>query len=357
MADSERDSELNEACPIEFGIYTLGDLSPNPVTGSALTAQQRIREVIDAAVLADRAGIDVFGVGEHHRLDFAISSPPVLLAAVAQATKRIKLTSATTVLATSDPVRIFEDFATLDLLSDGRAEMIAGRGAYIESFPLFGYEVDDSAELLRENLDLFRELNEKEIVSWEGKFRSALLNAEIAPRPVQPKLPLWLGVGGTSSSAALAGSMGAGMAIAILGGDPHAFRHLADTYREAGQAAGHRPEDLRIGITGHCYIADDSKRARDEFYPHYAHYYSHFMGRPELTREQFEQLTGADTALAVGSAEEVAEKWIKQHELFGTCRFMAQFDIGGLPFEQVARAIELLAEKVAPAVRKAIGSK
>ncbi|WP_188887939.1 LLM class flavin-dependent oxidoreductase [Paenibacillus radicis (ex Gao et al. 2016)] len=343
-----------ESAPFEFGIYTLGDLSPNPLTGQSATAKQRIREVIDAAVLADEAGIDVFGVGEHHRLDFALSSPPVLLAAIAQATKQIRLTSATTILGTADPVRVFEDFATLDLISDGRAEMIAGRGAYIESFPLFGYELDSYAQLFLEKIKLFLELNDKERMTWSGQFRTPLNDAEIAPRPVQPKLPVWIGVGGTPASAALAGQLGTGMALAILGGNPADFQHLVEVYRQAGLDAGHQPGGLSVGITGHCYIAEDSKQARDEFYPHYSYYFSQFMGKPKPSREQFEQMTGPQTALAVGSPDEIVEKILMQHELFGHSRFMAQFDIGGVPYAKIATAIELLAGKVAPAVRKAL---
>ncbi|MUT66949.1 LLM class flavin-dependent oxidoreductase [Paenibacillus sp. NEAU-GSW1] len=349
--------QQQESAPFEFGIYTLGDLSPDPHTGQTASAQQRIREVIDAAKLADEAGIDVFGVGEHHRLDFAISSPPVLLAAIAQATKQIRLTSATTVLGTADPVRVFEDFATLDLLSNGRAEMIAGRGAYVESFPLFGYELDSYAELFREKLELFLQLNENERVTWDGNFRSALSEAEIAPRPAQRQLPIWLGVGGTPASAALAGQLGAGMALAILGGDMQKFQPLVEAYRQAGAKAGHALARLPVGITGHCYIADSSQQAREEFYPHYAYYFSHFMGNERPTREQFNQLTAPDMGLVVGSADEVTEKILLQHELFGHTRFLAQFDIGAVPYAKVAHAIELLAVKVAPVVRREIAKK
>lgn len=353
MTRSDRHNEQSNPS-FEFGIYTLGELSPHPETGKTIGAQQRIREVIEAAKLADEAGIDVFGVGEHHRLDFAISSPPVLLAAIAQATKRIRLTSATTVLGTSDPVRVYEDFSTLDLLSDGRAEIIAGRGAYIESFPLFGYELSSYGELFREKTAMFLALNDNETVTWSGKFRSPLNEAEIAPRPKQSRLPLWLGVGGTPASAALAGEIGAGMALAILGGDPHEYKHLVDEYRRAGKAAGHADSELKVGITGHSFVGRTPEEARAQFYPYYANYYTGFMKRPPLDRKAFDGLCAPETALNVGSVEEVTAKILRQHELFGHSRFMAQMDIGGMPFKQVAQAIELLATEVAPSVRKAL---
>lgn len=345
----------------EFGIYTLGDLSTDPVNGTSLSPRDRMKEIIEAAKLADEAGIDVFGVGEHHRLDFVVTSPPVVLAAIAQATKQIRLTSATTVLGTSDPVRVFEDFSSLDLLSDGRAEMIAGRGAYVESFPLFGYELSDYKELFYEKINLLLKLNETERMTWSGRFRSALNDAEIAPRPLQSHLPVWIGVGGTPQSAELAGSLGAGMALAILGGDPDHFKPLVDVYRAAGIQAGHNRNALKVGITSHGYIANTTEQAKDEYYPYYANYLYEFMGGKErkekLTRERFEQLASPVNALAVGSPEQVVEKILAQHELFGHTRFMAQFDIGGIPFSKVATSIELFATKVMPVVRKELANK
>lgn len=340
----------------EFGIYTLGDLCPSPVSGQMPNARERMKEIIAAARLADEAGIDIFGVGEHHRLDFVISSPPVVLAAIAQATTNIRLTSATTVLGTSDPVRVFEDFSTLDLLSDGRAEIIAGRGAYVESFPLFGFELNDYKALFLEKLGMLLDLNKDERVTWEGAFRTSLQNAEIAPRPVQTELPVWVGVGGTPQSAELAGSFGAGMALAILGGEPARFKPLVDVYRTAGIQAGHKPDALKIAITSHGYLAKTAEQAKQEYYPHYANYVSQFMGGNDrgehLSREQFELMASPMNALAVGSPEQLVEKILAQHELFGHHRFMAQFDIGGIPFPKVAASIELLAAKVMPIVRR-----
>ncbi|RBW70066.1 LLM class flavin-dependent oxidoreductase [Bacillus taeanensis] len=352
----QKDKEVKNK-GIEIGLYTLGDIGVDPHNGKTISAGQRLKDIINAAKLADEAGLDVFGVGEHHRLDYAVSSPAVVLAAVAQATKRIKLTSATTVLSTIDPVRLFEDFATLDLISDGRAEIIAGRGAFIESFPLFGYNTDDYDTLFSENIDLFLKLNENEFVSWNGHFRSSLNNAEIAPRPVQEKLPIWVGVGGTLESAARAGRLGVGMAIAILGGDPARFKPLVDLYRKTGVEAGHDLENLKIGITGHGYIAKTTQQAKDEFYPYYSNYWSYVNKQRgmnfSMSKADFEQMTGPETALFVGSPQQIVEKILRQYELFGHQRFIAQIDIGGLPFKKVAQGIELLAAEIAPIVRKA----
>ncbi|MFC6648484.1 LLM class flavin-dependent oxidoreductase [Paenibacillus rhizoplanae] len=345
----------------EFGIYTLGDIVTDCHTGQRISPLQRLQEVIAAAKLADEAGLDVFGVGEHHRLDFVISSVPVVLAAIAQVTQRIKLTSATTVLSTIDPVRVFEDFATLDLLSGGRAEIIAGRGAFLESFPLFGYELEDYKQLFSENLDLLLTLNQHEVMNWAGKFRSPLHNAEIAPRPLQQKLPLWIGIGGSAESAEKAGALGIGMAIAILSGSPEPFENLAGTYRRAGAAAGHQPEDLKIAITSHGYIAKTSQQALDEYYPYYYSYRNSISPRPgqeyRVSRSEFGRFTSPDNTLAVGSPQQIIEKILYQHELFGHNRFMTQLDIGGLPYAKVAAAIELLATEVAPVVRRELAKK
>ena len=341
---------------IEIGLYTLGDICPDPYTGATISARQRIKEIIEAAKLADEAGLDIFGVGEHHRLDYAVSATPVMLAAIAQKTKHIKLTSATTVLSTVDPVRLFEDFATLDLLSDGRAEIIAGRGAFVESFPLFGFDTNDYDALFSENIDLFLKLNENERISWEGHFRSSLSNAEIAPRPLQKQLPIWVGVGGSPESATRAGRLGVGMAIAILSGDPARFKPLVDLYRKVGTETGHILESLKVGITGHGYISKTTQQAKDEFYPYYSNYWSYVnrqrgMGST-ISRADFEEMTAPDTALFVGSPQQIIEKILRQYELFGHQRFMAQIDIGGIPFKKVAEGIELLATEIAPIVRK-----
>ena len=256
----------------EVGVYTLADLGPDPHSGEIISPKQRMDEILEAAKLADELGLDIFGVGEHHRLDYVVSSPAVVLAAIAQATNRIKLTSATSVVSTLDPVRLFEDFATVDVISGGRAEILAGRGAFVESFPLFGYDLDEYNELFTEHMELLLKLNEEEVVTWNGKFRSPLQHAQIAPRPLQEKLPIWIGVGGTPESAVRAGRLGVGMALAILGGNPQRFKPLVDLYREAGMEAGHAPEQLKVGVTGHVYLAETTEKAKNEFYPYYANY-------------------------------------------------------------------------------------
>lgn len=340
----------------EIGVYTLADIGPDQHSGQTISIKQRMDEILKSAKLADEAGLDVFGVGEHHRLDYAVSSPAVVLAAIARETKQIKLTSTTSVLSTLDPVRLFEDFATLDLLSDGRAEILAGRGAFVESFPLFGYSTNDYNELFTEHMELLLELNENDKVSWSGKFRPSLNNAEIAPRPLQERLPIWIGVGGTPESAVRAGKFGVGMALAILGGDPRRFKPLVDLYRQAGKEAGHLQENLKVGVTGHTYIAETSQQAKDEFYPYYSNYW-YYVNRQRgygtrMSREDFEQMASPETALFVGSPNQIVEKLHRQYELFGHTRFLAQVDIGGLPYEKAAKTIELLATEVAPRIRK-----
>lgn len=342
---------------IEIGLYTLGDIGTDPHTSKTISPGQRIKEILQAAKLADEAGLDVFGVGEHHRLDYATSAVPVVLAAIAQVTKRIKLTSTTTVLSTVDPVRLFEDFATLDLLSDGRAEIIAGRGAFLESFPLFGYDLNDYDALFEEHINLLLKLNENEVVTWAGRFRSPLTNAEIAPRPLQNEIPIWVGVGGTAGSAFRAGRLGLGMIMVILGGEPERFQPLVDLYRQSGKEAGHDLAKLKVGVTGHGFFSKTSQQAKDEFYPYYANYWSYVnrqqgLKSPTITKSDFEQGTGPNTALFVGSPQQIIEKILHQYELFGHQRFMAQIDIGGIPFKKVAEGIELLATEIAPIIWK-----
>ncbi|MBI0578681.1 LLM class flavin-dependent oxidoreductase [Neobacillus cucumis] len=344
---------------MEIGIYTLADLGPNPHTGKTISAHQRLEEIIQAAKMADELGLDVFGVGEHHRLDYAVSAPAIVLSAISQVTKRIKLTSTTTVLNTIDPVRLFEDFATLDLLSNGRAEIIAGRGAFIESFPLFGYDVNQYDELFEEHIELFLKLNAEERVTWSGRFRSPLQAAEIAPRPLQKEIPIWVGVGGTPESAARAGRLGTGLALAILGGPPIRFKPLVDIYRQAASQAGHAPESLKVGVTGHAYISKTTEQAKDEYYAYHSNYWGYLNRQrgmsTHMSRADFEIMAAPETALFVGSSQQIIEKILYQYELFGHQRFIAQMDIGGMPFEKVAENIERLATEVAPVVRREIG--
>jgi len=356
--DKQATVTANQEKPaFEFGLYTFGDTVPNR-HGVQVSHKQRLKEIVDAAILADQAGLDIFGIGEHHTLDFAVSSYVVVLAAIAQATKRIRLTSATTVLSTVDPVRLFEDFATLDLLSDGRAEMIAGRGAFVDSFPLFGYNLEDYSQLFSEKLDLLMKLRESERITWNGQFRSAIRDLEITPRP-QRELPLWVGVGGTPQSAVNAGRLGLGMALAILGGSPERAQPLVELYRQSGIEAGHDPSKLQVAVTSHGYVAETSQRAKDEFYPHYSSYMGYFLGKRSggaapISRSDFEIMVGPAMAIPVGSPQEVVEKILRQYELFGHSRYILQLDIGNMPYAKAAKAIELIADQVTPIVRREI---
>ena len=338
---------------MQFGVYSFGDLTADPVTGARLGAAERLGEVLAQAELADEAGLSVFALGEHHRLDFAVSATTVALAAIAARTGQIRLASAVTILATADPVRVFEEYATLDLLSGGRAEIIAGRGVYTESFPLFGLNVDDQDALYAENLELLLKLNSTPRVSWQGKFRPPLADAEIGPRPKQP-IPVWVGTGGTLASAERAGKLGLPLSLGNITLPPEKLAPAVAAYRAAGAAAGHGAK-LRVGVAKHLYLARDSQTARDEFFPRYAGYIaSHSTSqysRVEVTREVFEERAAPGGALYVGSPQEIVDKIGRERALFGHDRLIGQIDIGGLPFANVASAIELLATDVVPKIR------
>ncbi len=334
---------------MELGLYTFADVGP----GS--DPARRMRELIEEIELADRVGLDVFGVGEHHRPDYAVSSPAVALAAAATRTENIRLSSAVTVLSSDDPVRVFQDFATLDLISGGRAEIMAGRGSFIESFPLFGYDLGDYDELFAEKLELLLKLRESERVTWSGRHRAPLEDVGVYPRPVQDPLPVWIAVGGTPQSVVRAAVLGLPLAIAIIGGQPENFAPLAELYRQAAGEAGHDPAHLPISINSHAYVADTFQRAGDEYFPTYAAMMNRIgreRGWGPMGRRQFEAGRSPRGALVVGSPEEVTEKILYEHELFGHGRFMAQISVGTLPHEKVMRAIELFGTEVAPAVRK-----
>jgi alkanesulfonate monooxygenase SsuD/methylene tetrahydromethanopterin reductase-like flavin-dependent oxidoreductase (luciferase family) len=341
---------------LELGLYTFADMTPDPATGRTISVPERYREILAAAKLADAAGFDVFGIGEHHRLDIAISAPAVVMAAIGAATKRIKLASAVTILSTQDPVAVFEDFATADLVSEGRVEIIAGRGAFLESFALFGLKLDDYDALFAEKLDLLLKLNAADRVTWAGRFRPPLDNAEISPRPFHGRLPIWAGVGGNPESALRAGRLGLPLALANISQKPANFAGQIKAYREAGLAAGHGRETLRVAIASHLHVAAESAAARAAFYPHYAAYFRHHAPktsyRTEVPREEFDARAAPDGPLFVGSPQEIIDKIGYERELFGHQRFLAQIDIGGLPFTAIARMIELLATDVLPVVRK-----
>jgi probable LLM family oxidoreductase len=339
---------------MEIGTYTFAELSPDPATGEVIGAGERLQNLLAEMELADRVALDVFGVGEHHRPDFAVSSPAVALAAGAARTRRIRLTSAVTVLSSDDPVRVFQDFATLDLLSGGRAEIMAGRGSFIESFPLFGYDLDDYDELFAEKLELLLALIAGERVTWSGRHRAPIEGLGVYPRPLQDPLPVWIAVGGTPKSVVRAALLGLPLAVAIIGGEPARFVPLVDLYRNAAREAGHDPAALPVSINSHTYVAETTQQAADEFFPAYAAMMTRIgreRGWPPMTRPQFDQLRSARGALVVGSPQDVAEKILAQHELFGHDRFLAQMSVGMLPHAQAMRSIELLGAEVAPLVR------
>ncbi len=341
---------------MQVGLYTFAERAPDPGTGAAIGPAARLRNLIEEVVLADQVGLDVFGVGEHHRPDFAVSAPAVALAAAGERTARIRLTSAVSVLSSDDPVRVFQEFATLDLLTGGRAEIMAGRGSFIESFPLFGYDLDDYDELFAEKLGLLLELRASERVTWAGRHRAPLNDAGVYPRPVQDPLPVWIAVGGTPQSVVRAGGLGLPLAVAIIGGQPARFGPLVDLYREAAGAAGHDPGSLPVGINSHGFVAETTQRAAAEYYPGYAAMMTRIgreRGWPAMSREQYDALRAPEGALIVGSPAEVTEKILRQREIFGHDRVLLQMSVGTMPHEQVMRAIELLGTEVAPALRAA----
>jgi probable LLM family oxidoreductase len=340
---------------MQLGIYTFAETTPDPRTGRTVTPAERLRDLVEEIELADQLGLDVFGVGEHHRPEFAVSSPAVVLAAAAARTRRIRLTSAVSVLSSDDPVRVFQDFATLDLLSGGRAEIMAGRGSFIESFPLFGYDLEDYDELFAEKLELLLALREAEHVTWSGRHRPALDGQGVYPRPLQDPLPVWVAVGGTPQSVVRAGALGLPMALAIIGGQPERFAPFAELHRRAAAEYGHPAPAL--SINSHGFIADTSQAAGDEAFVAHKVVMDKIgreRGWPPMTRAQFDAATELHGASFVGSAQQVIEKVLFQHEIFGHQRFLVQFSVGTLPHASIMRSIELFGTEVAPAVRKEV---
>ena len=345
---------------MQLGLYTFAETTPDPRTRQTISPAQRLRDLLEEIELADQVGLEVFGVGEHHRPDYAVSAPAVVLAAAAARTKRIRLTSAVSVLSSDDPVRVFQEFATLDLISGGRAEIMAGRGSFIESFPLFGYDLGDYDSLFAEKLELLLALREHERVTWSGRHRAPLKDAAVYPRPVQSPIPVWIAVGGTPQSVARAGTLGLPLALAIIGGMPERFAPLIDLYREAGRLAGHDETVLQVGINSHGYLADDARRAADEFYPPYADVMTRIgreRGWPPTTRAQFEAQIGPEGALLVGDPEQVIEKILFEHEIFRHDRFLMQLSVGTMPHDRILHAIELFGTKVAPEVRREVAAR
>ena len=342
---------------MEIGISTFVETTPDVKTGKVISHAERIREVVEEIVLADQVGLDVFGVGEHHREDYACSSPAVLLAAAASQTKRIRLTSAVTVLSSDDPVRVFQDFATVDAISNGRAEIMAGRGSFIESFPLFGQDLKDYDELFNEKLDLLLKICESEIINWNGKHRPAIQNRGVYPRPVQDPLPVWIASGGTPESTARAGYLGLPLVLAIIGGSPLHFEPLVRLYKRTATRSGHDPAKLTVASHSHGFVAESDDIAADKFFPP-TQYAMNKLGRERgwgpYTRETFDAARRLEGALYVGSPKTVAEKIIHLRKNVGITRFMLHCPVGTMPHEDVMKSIELLGKEVAPRVREEV---
>jgi probable LLM family oxidoreductase len=341
---------------MQIGIDSFAAAISDPATGLTLTPAERLHHLLDEITLADQVGLDVFGIGEHHRAEFLDSAPTVILAAAATRTKNIRLTSAVTVLSAADPVRVFQEFATLDLISQGRAEIVAGRGSFIESYPLFGLKLEDYDSLFAEKLDLLLNIRDNTHVTWSGKHRAALTGQAVYPRPIQDPFPIWVGVGGTPSSFVRAGMLGLPLMVAIIGGEPHRFRRLIDLYRETGERAGHAPEKLRVGLHMIGFAADTTKEAADTFYPGYAHTFTEIgkeRGWPPTTRAQFDAVRGPKGALLIGDAATITEKILYVNEaLGGISRLTFQMGVSTLPHKKMQRAIEILGTQAAPQVRK-----
>lgn len=343
--------------PFELGLYSFVELTPDPYTGELLTPADRLAQELERIELAEQVGLNVYAIGEHHRPDFVSSAPAVILAAAAARTQKIRLSSAVTVLSSDDPVRVFQQFATLDLLSSGRAEIMAGRGSFIESFPLFGYDLSDYNELFAEKLELLLNIRASDYVSWSGELRPPLNHLGVFPRPVQNPLPVWIAVGGTPESVIRAGTLGLPLALAIIGGRPEQFGPLADLYRRVldHYEHGHRP----LSINSHGFIADDQKAALETAYPPFKQVMDKIgreRGWPPMTRTQFEGSAELRGANFIGGPDDVIEKILFQHQIFNHDRFLLQMSVGSIPHEKVLRSIELFGTRVAPTVRQAIAN-
>jgi probable LLM family oxidoreductase len=340
---------------MEIGIDSFASAANNSGTTSS-DRMNAMAQLLERMEQADQSGLDVFGIGEHHRKEFMDSAAAIILAAAAARTKRIKLTSAVTVLSAADPVRVFQNFATLDLISQGRAEIVVGRGSFTESFPLFGYHLNDYDALFSEKLNLLLTIRDNETVNWSGKFRAPLQNQAIYPRPLQSQLPIWLGVGGTPESFIRAGKLGLPLMVAVIGGETHRFRPLINLYREAGKSAGFAPEQLQVGLHSLGYVANTSAEAVAEYYPGYAETFTRIgkeRGWPPVSLERFHAQNGPTGALLVGNPEEVAQKIIRHSEaLGGISRFTFQMDNAALPHEKLMQSIKLIGEKVIPIINK-----
>src|ERR1700674_3242698 len=345
---------------MQIGIDSFAAAISDPATGLTLTPVERMHNLLQEIELADRVGLDVFGIGEHHRAEFLDSAPVVILSAAAARTENIRLTSAVTVLSASDPVRVFQEFATLDLISRGRAEIVAGRGSFVESYPLFGLRLEDYDSLFAEKLGLLLAIRENTHVHWSGKHRAPLTGQAVYPRPLQNPLPIWIGVGGTPESFARAGVLGLPLMVAIIGGEPKQFRPLIDLYREAGRRAGHSAEKLTVGLHSIGFLGDTTEQAADDFYPGYAHTFTEIgkeRGWPPTTRAHFDAVRGPTGALLIGDAESVVQKILYDNEVLGgLSRITFQMGVSTLPHHKMLRAIEILGTAVAPIVRKELAA-
>jgi probable LLM family oxidoreductase len=341
---------------MQIGVYTFVENTPDPATGRTLSPVQRLRDLMEEIELADQVGLDVFGIGEHHRPDFLGSAPAIMLAAGAERTESIRLSTAVTVLSSDDPVRVYEQFATLDLISNGRAEIMAGRGSFIESFPLFGYDLNHYDELFAEKLELLVTIRDHERVTWQGAHRAPLQDQGVYPRTPHT-IPIWVAVGGNPQSAIRAGSLNLPMALAIIGGLPERFAPFVNLFRQAAKHAGHDADALPLGINTHGFVGDTSQQAADDFFPSYAAQMTHIgreRGWPPTTRDHFDAGRSPKGHLAVGSPQEVIDKILRQHEALGHSRYLMQMSVGTLPHAKLMHSIELLGTKVAPAVRAAL---
>lgn len=342
---------IDQSKGLEFGLYTLGDHIPDPLTGERISAEQRIHEIIDLAKLAEQAGLDFFSVGESHQEYFTTQAHSVVLAAIAQATSKIKIASSSTIISTSDPVRVYEDFSTIDLISKGRAEIIAGRASRVGLFDLLGYNVRDYEELYEEKFDLLLKINEEEVVNWEGKFRAALNNARVIPRPKNGSLPIWRAVGGPPASAIKAGHAGVPMMLATLGGPATSFKYSIDAYREAAKRSGFDSSNLPVATAGFFYAAETTQQAQSETYPYVNQGMQLINGRG-YPKQHFAQGSDSRDVMNIGSPQQIIEKILYQHELFGHQRYIAQMDFGGIPYEKLVKNIELIGSEILPAIKK-----
>lgn len=342
---------INPEEGMEFGLYSLGDHILNPLDGELLSSQERIEQIIEMSKFAEQAGIDVFSLGESHETYFTTQAHTVILGAIAQATEKIKIASSSTVLSVHDPVRVYEDFATIDLLSKGRAEIIAGRGSRVGAHELFGIDLQDYEEVFEEKLELLMQINEQEEITWEGKFRPPLEQKKIIPRPVEGSMPIWRAVGGPPASAIKAGRMGIPMTLTTLGGPAMNFQPSVLAYERMAEQHGHDPDKLPIATTSLFYVAETTKEALQGMYPHINVGFEAICGTG-YPKQQFAQATDVRDALMVGSTELIIEKLLYQHELYGMQRFLAQIDFGGVPHDKIMRNIEIIGNDIIPAIKK-----